>query len=243
MSSSIFGNFHIIGGHQAIRSIVRSCVKSYVCVFVSMSVKAVHLELVSDLSTESFIACLRRFVAQRRKPSSFFSDHGTNFVGAYLVLNELYVFLRSKKTNEAICDFCSIQGIKWHFIPERAPHFGGLWEAAVKSFKTHLKRVVGNSKLDFEEMSTVLAQIEACLNSRPLGTIPHNDDGVDGVEMLTPGHFLIGRPLQAIQPSSPLFPISWTSPKMVPVSRTGEALLGKGIPRRSKKLLEVETSE
>ena len=118
-------------------------------------------------------------------------------MGAYRVLKELHVFLRSKKTNEAICDFCSIQGIKWHFIPERAPHFGSLWEAAVKSFKTHLKRVVGNSKLDFEEMSTVLAQIEACLNSRPLGTIPHNIDD-DGIEMLTPGHFLIGRPLQAI---------------------------------------------
>ena len=66
----------------------------------------------------------------------------------------------------------------------------------MKSLKTHLTRVVGNSKLDFEEMTTVLTQIEACLNSRPLGTLPHNDD--DGIEMLTPGHFHIGRPLQAI---------------------------------------------
>ena len=66
----------------------------------------------------------------------------------------------------------------------------------MKSFKTHLTRIVGNSKLDFEEMSTVLAQIEACLNSRPLSAIPHNND--DGIEMLTPGHFLIGRPLQAL---------------------------------------------
>ena len=65
-----------------------------------------------------------------------------------------------------------------------------------RRFKRHLTKVVGNSKLDFEEMSTVLAQIEACLNSRPLGTIPHNDD--DGIEMWTPGHFIIGRPLQAI---------------------------------------------
>ena len=67
-------------------------IKSYVCVFVSMSVKAVHLELVSDLSTESFIACLRRFVARRGKPSSIWSDHGTNFVGANCVLKELYAF-------------------------------------------------------------------------------------------------------------------------------------------------------
>ena len=88
------------------------------------------------------------------------------------------------------------RGIKWHFIPERAPHFGGLWEAAVISFKVHLARVVGNAKLDFEEMYTVLTQIEACLNSRPLGSLP--DTNEDGIEMLTPGHFLIGRPLQAI---------------------------------------------
>ena len=170
--------------------------KSYVCVFVLMAVKAVHLELVSDLLTESFITCLRRFVARRGKPSSIWSDHGTNLVGANRVLKELYAFLLSKKTEETICDFCSTQGIDWHFIPERAPHFGGSWEAAVKSFKTHMKRIVGNSKFDFEEMTAILTQIEACLNCHPLGTVPHNDD--DGIEMLIPGHFLIGRPLQAI---------------------------------------------
>jgi len=170
--------------------------KSYVCVFVSMSIKAVHLELVSDLSTEAFIACLRRFIARRGKPSSIWSDHGSNFIGANRILKELYAFLLSRQTEETICNFCSSQGIDWHFIPERSPHFGGLWEAAVKSFKTHLARVIGNSKLDFEEMCTVLTQIEACLNSRPLGTIPHNDD--DGVEVQTAGHFLIGRPFSAI---------------------------------------------
>jgi hypothetical protein len=170
--------------------------KAYVSVFVSMSVKAVHLELVSDLSTEAFIACLRRFIARRGKPTSMWSDHGTNFVGANRVLKELQVFLLSEKAEEAVGNFCSTQGIKWHFIPEKAPHFGGLWEAAVKSFKAHLRRVLGNHKLEFEEMSTVLTQIEACLNSRPLGMIPHDDD--DGIEALTPGHFLIGRPIQAI---------------------------------------------
>ena len=97
--------------------------------------------------------------------------------------------LLCKKTEETICDFCSTQGIEWHFISERVPHFGGLWEAAMKSFKIHLKRIVGNSKLDFEQMTTILTQIKACLNSRPLGTVPHNDDY--GIKMLTPGHFLI----------------------------------------------------
>ena len=132
--------------------------KLYVCVFISMSVKAVHLELVSHLTTESFIACLRRFVARRGKPSSIWSDHGTNFVGANRVLKELYAFILSTKMEEAISDFCSTQGITWHFIPERAPaHFGGLWEAAVKSVKTYLKKVIGNTKLNFEKMTTILS--------------------------------------------------------------------------------------
>ena len=72
----------------------------------------------------------------------------------------------------------------------------GLWESAVKSLKTHLRRIAENSRLKFEELTTVLSQIEVCLNSRPLGVIPHYND--EGIEVLTPGHFLIGCPIEAI---------------------------------------------
>ena len=160
-------------------------VKSYVCVFVSLSVRAVHLELVSDLSTDAFIACLRRFISQRGKPTLLWSDHGTNFVGAASEIKEVVKFLESQKAQGEISLFCSVQNIQWRFIPEHAPHFSGLWEAAVKSFKSHLRRVVGNVKLTFEELTMVLSQIEACLNSRPLVALPLADDGV---EALTPGH-------------------------------------------------------
>ena len=169
-------------------------VKAYVCVFVSLSVKAVHLELVSDLTSTAFIACLRRFIGRRGKPSHFWSDNGSNFIGASRELSELVQFLRQQQTPGDISDFCSSQGIEWSFIPERAPHFGGLWESAVRSMKTHLKRIVGNSKLSFEEFCTVLAQIESCLNSRPLVALPSDEDAI---EALTPGHLLIGRPLES----------------------------------------------
>ena len=168
--------------------------KAYVCVFVALSVKAVHLELVSDLTTEAFLACLRRFIARRGKPSLVWSDHGSNFVGAARELKDLVKFLDQQKTQKVVSEFCSTQRIQWQFIPERAPHFGGLWEAAVKSLKTHLKRIVGEVKLTFEELSTVLTQIEACLNSRPLVAFPGSEDGI---EALTPGHFLVGRPLES----------------------------------------------
>ena len=86
-------------------------VKAYVCVFVSLSVKAVHLELVSDLTTDAFIASLRRFIARRGKPSSIWSDHGTNFVGAAREIKEFIEYLEHQKTQDAISKFCSAQNI------------------------------------------------------------------------------------------------------------------------------------
>ena len=131
-------------------------IKAYVCVFVSLSVKAVHLEMVSDFTTGAFIATLRRFIARRGRPSLIiWSDHGTNFVGAAHELKELSEFLERQKTQGVISQFCSIQGISWKFIPERAPNFGGLWESAVKSMKIHLRRVISDVKLTFEEFTTV----------------------------------------------------------------------------------------
>ena len=174
-------------------------IKTYVSVFVSLSVKAVHLELVSDLTTDAFIAALRRFIARRGKPTKIWSDHGTNFVGAAREIRELVLFLQEQMAQGAISDFCATQGIEWSFIPERAPHFGGLWEAAVKSLKYHLKRIIGDTKLTFEEFTTVLTQVEACLNSRPLTLMSTNSDQI---EVLTPGHFLIGRPLESLPDTS-----------------------------------------
>ena len=169
-------------------------VKVYICVFVSLSVKALHLELV-DLTTDAFISALRRFIARRGKPKLVQSDHGTNFVGARNDLMLLAEFLENQKVGKIISQFCTSQHIQWKFIPERAPNFGGLWESTVKSMKYHLKRVTANVKLTYEECSTVIAQIEACLNSRPLVALSCNDDGI---EALTPGHFLIGRPIEAL---------------------------------------------
>ena len=110
--------------------------KAYVAVFVCFVTKAVHLEAVSDLTTASFIGTLRRFIGQRGLPSILWSDHGTNFTGAATEIRQML-----RKSNNEISMFCVKQNTQWRFTPEHAPHFGGLWEAAVKSFKTHLKRV------------------------------------------------------------------------------------------------------
>ncbi|XP_045540972.1 uncharacterized protein LOC123722619 [Papilio machaon] len=136
----------------------------------------------------------RRFVARRGHCAHLWSDNGTNFVGAAKELEFLFK-TTSGGLQPQIAEMIANDGTTWHFIPPRAPNFGGLWEAGIKSVKTHLLRVLGNTTLTFEEMITLLAQIEACLNSRPICEL--NDDPND-VAVLTPSHFLIGEPLVAV---------------------------------------------
>ena len=158
-------------------------------IFVSHPVKALHIVLVTDPTMDAFIACLRRFIARRGIPSIIWSDHGTNFVGSAREIKEIYDFLKHEKTQLSIINFLSSCNTRWKFTPQHAPHFGGLWEAAVKLMKMHLRRIVDSIKLTYEEFSTVLTQIEACFNSRPLVLLPSDEDGI---QALTPGHFLIG---------------------------------------------------
>ena len=87
-------------------------VKSYVCIFVSLSVKAVHIELVSDLTSDCFISALRRFIARRGKPKLLWSDHGSNFVGAKSDLKGLVRFLNTQMAQKDISDFCTTQHIE-----------------------------------------------------------------------------------------------------------------------------------
>ena len=168
-------------------------VTTYVAVFVCFSTKAAHLEAVCDATTEAFLACLKRFVSRRGAPAEIHTDNGGNLKGAKRDLQELYAFLKKTVTTSSVSQYLLENRIQWHSIPERAPHLGGLWEATVKSAKTHLKRVVGQQKLTYEEFSTVLCQVESCLNSRPL--VAMTSHSPDGIRALTPGHFLTGREL------------------------------------------------
>lgn len=163
--------------------------KGYICLFVCLVTSAIHLELVSDLSTDSFLSALRIFMARRGKCSTIYSDNGKNFVGGKRKLDEMYKQLQSEDHNIIIMHALAKEGIKWNFIPPYSPHWGGMWESAVRSVKLHLKRVVGATVLTFEQMRTLLAQIEAVVNSRPL--TPTSDTQTN---YLSPSHFLIGRP-------------------------------------------------
>lgn len=168
--------------------------KAYLCLFVCFATKAVHLELVSELSTSAFLAT-RRFISRRGRPSHIHSYNGKNFEGAKNDIAELFSLLADEKNQAEIVSTCAAEGIAWHLTPPKAPHFGGLWESAIKVAKKHIFRQIGSSKLSYEDMSTVLAQIEAIMNSRPL--LPMSEDPND-IAALTPAHFLVGSSLLAL---------------------------------------------
>ncbi|XP_048000449.1 uncharacterized protein LOC125237428 isoform X2 [Leguminivora glycinivorella] len=168
-------------------------VKAYLCVFVCLGTKAVHLELVSSLSTEAFIAAFTRFVSRRGLPSLVRSDQGTNFKGASSYLREVNQFLLDHET--VLADEFRRQDVRWEFNPPGAAHMSGLVEAAVKSSKNLLKREIGDRILTFELLYTAFCRIEAVLNSRAL--VPMSEDPCD-LEILSPGHFLIGQPLVSL---------------------------------------------
>lgn len=172
----------------------KKTMKAYLALFVCFATKAVHIETVSNLTTEAFLAALKRFIARRGKVCNLYSDNGTNFVGANRELKELYLLARSDEHNNRLTTKLANKGINWRFIPARSPYFG-LWEAAVKATKHHLKRVAGDANLTFEELTTLSTQIHAILYSRPLSPLSND---IDDLNILTPAHFLIGDSLVAI---------------------------------------------
>ena len=167
--------------------------KAYVCLFICFNTRAIHIEVVNDLSAESFIASLRRFISRRGRPHTIYSDNGTNFTAANKELQyfkNAIVEYGSKITRELV-NF----NINWKFIPPRSPHFGGIWESNIKSIKRHLTKTIAETVLTMDEFNTLLCQIEAVVNSRPIS--PLSSDPNDLIP-LTPAHFLIGRSLQSL---------------------------------------------
>lgn len=179
---------------------------AYFCLFVCTTTKAIHLELSSDLSTECFLMAFTRFSARRGLIKEMHSDCGINFIGASRLLDPLHEFTHSKIFQDSVHRHLANQHITWHFNPPASPHFGGLWEAGVKSTKSLILRSIGIHKLTNEEFLTLLTKVEATLNSRPLCALSSDPDDF---EALTPNHFLTLEPSTSLpDPSLVTVPMS-----------------------------------
>ncbi|XP_062535266.1 uncharacterized protein LOC134204457 [Armigeres subalbatus] len=158
--------------------------KRYVVVFTCLVIRAVHLEVAHNLSTDSCIMAIRRFVRRRGSPVEIFSDNGTNFVGASNELAE-----QIKTINNECSETFTDARTKWTFNPPSAPHMGGVWERMVRSVKEAIRALDDGRKLNDEILLTVLAEAEGFINSRPLTYMPQTSAND---EALTPNHFILG---------------------------------------------------
>ncbi|XP_054287987.1 uncharacterized protein LOC129003716 [Macrosteles quadrilineatus] len=158
---------------------LRNGERAWVVLFTCAVYRAVHLELVQSLSTESFISALRRFISRRGRISLIYTDNGTNFVGTNNILKRLDWKTISRKFE--------IQQITWKFNPPSAPWWGGMWERLVRMVKELLRRNLRLAKVDYEELMTLLCDLESTINSRPL---TYMSDDYDTLQPLTPSVFL-----------------------------------------------------
>ena len=156
--------------------------KYYVCLFTCATTRAVHLELVEDLSAEAFIRALIRFCSRRSFPRIIFSDNATNFKSSNEILSS---FLESCSNH----NYPVAHGIEWKFTTPSAPWTGGVHERLIGIFKQCLKKVIGTNILGYFELLTIVTQIECALNDRPLtGT----SEDVNELQPLTPSMLLNG---------------------------------------------------
>ncbi|PIK53264.1 hypothetical protein BSL78_09838 [Apostichopus japonicus] len=183
----LFGPFFVKQG--------RSSVKVWGCVFTCLAMRAVHIELVSSMNTDSFVNALRRFVSRRGSPEKIFCDNGTNFKGSERELKEALAELEPEK----IARHLGHKHIQWEFNPPMASHMGGVWERIIRSIRRILKVLLKGQSVTFEVLETVFAEVEAILNARPLTQV--SLDPRDQ-EPLTPNHLLLMRSSPNLSPGN-----------------------------------------
>ena len=135
--------------------------KAWVCLFTCTTTRSVHLDIVTDMSSLTFLRCFKRFVARRGLPSLVVSDNGATFKSAAKIIKSIV-------EHPDVQNYLSSVNIKWNFNIERAPWWGGFFERMVQLLKRCLRKMVGQAKLTFDELLTSVTEVEMILNSRPL---------------------------------------------------------------------------
>jgi transposase InsO family protein len=165
-------------GALYVKNATGSETKCYICLFTCAATRAVHLEVVPDLSTDAFLQAFRRFTSRKSLPKVMISDNATTYVAAANYIKHLF------KTT-AIQEELGKRGTEWRFIPKRAPWYGGFWERLIGLTKTTLRKILGRRFVTMETLQTIVTEIEAVMNDRPITYVSSN---IDDLEPLTPSH-------------------------------------------------------
>ena len=182
--------------------------KVWMCLFTCCITRAIHLKLVTDMTTTTFIRCLKRFSARRGLPKRILSDNAKTFKAAAKLLKSIF-------SHQEVKDHLSHLGVEWTFNLEKAPWWGGLFERMIKTTKRCLRKMVVSAKFTYDEMHTAIVEIEAIINSRLL-TFLSSDDLE---EPLTPSHLLVGRRLLSLPDN-----LMYLAPEDKDFEVTGESL-------------------
>jgi len=200
--------------------------KVWVCLFTCLVTRAVHLELVQDMSASTFLYCLRRFIATRGTPVQIISDNAKQFK---LSSDTVQLVWQEVTHNEEVQNYVSCEGITWSFIVELAPWMGGFYERLVGLVKQALRKTIGRKRLTLDQMSTVLKEAEAVVNSRPL---VYMGDDLKSSIAITPRHFTCLNPYTGIPDvedetgeDSDSNPYESSAQQLLQVWRKGERLL------------------
>ena len=158
--------------------------KNWVCLFTCLNTRAVHLELVDNMTTENYLMCFRRFIGRRGTPQLVISDNASQLKLGLTVIEEVW---KKITVSDDVLSYMANKGIKWKFVTEFAPWKGGIYERLVGLTKRSLRKTLQRLTVGKTELITILIEIEAILNSRPLTYI---DDDINSENALTPSKFL-----------------------------------------------------
>ena len=135
--------------------------KAYICLFTCAVARAIHLEVVTDMTTDSFLRAFRRFAGRRSLPSHMVSDNECTFIAAVEEIRELF-------KDPSVNNYLTKKGVQWTFIPKRAPWFGGFYERLIGITRNTLKKTLGRSLVNLDELNTIVIEIESVINDRPI---------------------------------------------------------------------------
>ena len=201
--------------------------KAYICLFTCASTRAVHLELTHGLNVPNFLLAFRKFAARRSLPATILSDNAKTFKSAS---KEIRTICRSAE----VFQYLSNQRTSWKFSVAKAPWWGGFWERMVQLVKRSLRKVVGKTTLRFDELNTLLIEIEAIINCRPLTFVYDDSEGISYA--LTPSHLLYGHRL-ATTPSSTHYEVVSTNKTLTKRAKNHRQILSQLVNRWRKEYL------